>query len=104
MYHHFGQRVCDLSLSIPVGRVTTYGILAKAAGGGRQSARSVTGILSKSPYCRTIPFHRIVYSNGKVWINSDHKSDRMQLYEREGIEIDTRGYVINFTDLIYYFD
>ena len=62
MANTFSQNVWELAVSIPPGRVTTYGMLAKAAGGTGQAARSVCGILSKAPNRGAIPFHRIVYA------------------------------------------
>lgn len=104
MSKQFSQNVWQLAMSIPYGRVTTYGILARAAGGGGQAARSVTSILSRTPNPDTIPFHRIVYSNGKVWINAKYEKHRRKLYEAEGILINKKGTIDNFDEIVYYFD
>lgn len=99
----FSARVYDLALSIPAGRVTTYGALARAAGGGAQSARSISSILSKVPNQKAIPWHRIVYSNGRVWLSSgQEEAYRRRLYKKEGILVDARGTITNFDDI--YFD
>jgi methylated-DNA-protein-cysteine methyltransferase-like protein len=66
----FYQKVWQLALQIPPGRVTTYGILCATAGGHLMMSRMITSILSKSPDVNKIPFHRIVYSNGKIWPGS----------------------------------
>lgn len=100
----FSQRVWELATSIPEGRVTTYGILARAALGDAQSARSITSILSKAPNQKAIPFHRIVYSNGKVWLSPEYEKERRKLYKREGIEIDDKGVIKNFEEVLYYFN
>ena len=97
----FSQRVIALALSIPEGRVTTYGTLAKAAGGTGMASRSVTGILSKFPNARAIPWHRIVYAGGKVWVSPEHEAARKRLYKKEGIKLDPRGYIINFEEIFY---
>lgn len=104
MKQSFSARVYDLALSIPPGRVTTYGILAKAAGGGSMAARSITSILSKAPTQSSIPYHRIVYANGKAWLPHSHITDRLDLYTAEGIEIDENGSIQNFDEVVYYFD
>ncbi len=104
MLGQFSQNVWLLATSIPYGRVTTYGILARAAGGGGQAARSVTGILSKAPNPETIPFHRIVYSNGKVWVNKKYEEKRKKLYKAEGILINKKGVITNFDEIVYHFD
>jgi len=109
----FSDRVVALALKVPKGRVTTYGALAKAAGGGGMAARSVTGILSKawdaghrstgSRQGKSIPFHRIVYSDGRVWINEHHRKQRIALYKKEGIKLDKYNRIVDFADKLYEF-
>ena len=91
----------ELALSIPKGRVTTYGDLARAAGGTPMTAQSVSGILSRAEDSgvKGIPWHRIVYSGGKVWLPGEHKEKRLALYKKEGIEINEKGFVIDFEDI-----
>lgn len=100
----FSNRVRKFAREIPEGRVTTYGLLARASGGGGQAARSVTAILSKDPNPKEIPFHRIVFSSGHVWKNEVCAPKRMKLYKKEGIEIDSKGKIENFGDVLYTFD
>lgn len=100
----FSKKVWELARSIPKGRVTTYGMLARAAGGGGQAARSITAILSKAPKEYTIPFHRIVYAGGKVWCSPKYDARRKRLYKKEGIEVDTTGRITNFRDVLYEFN
>lgn len=97
----FSERVVELALSIPPGRVTTYGDLARAAGGTPMTARSITGILGRAykKGVTNIPWHRIVYSDGRVWIDDEHRKSRTNLYKREGIELDEKDRVINFEDI-----
>ncbi len=97
----FSERVVELALTIPPGRVTTYGDLARAAGGTPMTAQSVSPILSKAARSgvKGIPWHRIVYSGGKVWIDDEHREERMKLYKREKIEIDDQGRVVDFEDI-----
>lgn len=104
MASDFSVRVWELATSIPHGRVTTYGILARVAGGGGQAARSVTSILGKAPNQGAIPYHRIVYSGGKVWLSSRYEHERRELYELEGIMVNQRGVIQNFEEVVYYFD
>lgn len=100
----FSSRVWELALSIPEGRVTTYGTLAKAAGGGSMAARSITSILSKTPNPNVIPWHRIVYANGKVWFAPEYEKKRRALYKKEGIKVNDRGYIVDFEELLYDFN
>jgi alkylated DNA nucleotide flippase Atl1 len=60
--------VFETLLYLPLGKVTTYGALAHAAGGIPSSPASITNILSKTPNQRTTPYRRIVYANGRVWL------------------------------------
>jgi methylated-DNA-protein-cysteine methyltransferase-like protein len=99
----FSQMLWELSLSIPEGRVTTYGALARAAGGTGQAARSVSSILSKSPNARAIPWHRIVYAGGKVWLTEECADSRLELYELEGIYVNEKGIITNFEEVFYDF-
>ena len=99
----FSERVVRIALSIPLGKVATYGKIAQAAGGGSMASRSVTGILGKAYEAgeKNIPFHRIVYAGGKIWINDEYRDKRMKLYKKEGIEVDDRGRIKNFEEKLF---
>jgi methylated-DNA-protein-cysteine methyltransferase-like protein len=97
----FSTKLRELARSIPKGKVTTYGLLARAAGGGGQAARSVSSILAKDPDYKSIPFHRIVYSNGKVWCNESSGAERIKILKKEGIPIDKKGRIEFFQDYLY---
>lgn len=99
----FSKNVYDLALSIPPGRVTTYGTIAKMAGGGAMASRSISSILGKAPNQKAIPWHRIVYAGGRVWLDSEHEKERQKLYKREGIVINERGYIKDFEEIFYDF-
>lgn len=96
----FSERVVELALSIPSGRVTTYGDLARASGAGPMAAQSITSILSKASHSGTkgIPFHRIVYANGTIWVDDHHRKKRLALYKKEGIKLDEKDRIIDFED------
>jgi methylated-DNA-protein-cysteine methyltransferase-like protein len=101
----FSERVVKLALSIPPGKVTTYGRIARAAGGGNMAARSITNILGKAwdEGERRIPFHRIVYADGRVWVDESHRNERMRYWAREGIKVGKNERVQNFIDSLYDF-
>ena len=99
----FSQRVTELALQIPEGRVTTYGDLARAAGGGALAARSISSILSKFPNQGVIPWHRIVYAGGKVWLTPECEDERREIYELEGIIVNQKGKITNFDDIVFDF-
>lgn len=98
---NFSQKVIKLALSIPSGRVTTYGLITAAAGGHHMLSRMITNILGKSDQVDRIPFHRIVYSNGQVWLDPKHPSSRKKLYYKEGIKLDKNNKVIDFATKIF---
>jgi len=99
----FSKRVVELALKIPEGRVTTYGLLSQSAGGHPMMARMITHILSKSPEVDKIPFHRIVYSSGKVWLSPTYEKERLKLYKKEGIELDKKNKIIDFDKKVFTF-
>lgn len=98
----FSRRVVKLALSIPKGRVTTYGYLARAAGSGGMAAQSIGSILSRAEEqgVTGIPWHRIVYADGRAWLRDDIRQERLELYRQEGIEIDRRGKIVNFKTIV----
>jgi methylated-DNA-protein-cysteine methyltransferase-like protein len=101
----FSKRVVACALAIPKGRVTTYGRIAHASGGGAMASQSITSILAKA-YNEgetKIPFHRIVYANGTVWLNDSYKKERMKRYKEEGIEVDKNGKIKNFNEILFEF-
>ena len=100
----FSERVVEAALAIPKGRVTTYGVIARACGAGPMASQSITSILSKAwdGGEKKIPFHRIVYAGGKVWVNDEYRAKRMKLYKEEGIEVDRKtGKIKNFNDIVF---
>ena len=101
----FSDRVIKIALAIPSGRVTTYGRIARAAGAGPMASQSITNILGKAYMTgvKNIPFHRIVYADGRVWISDEYKNKRMALYKKEGIKLDKNNKIINFRDVLFEF-
>jgi methylated-DNA-protein-cysteine methyltransferase related protein len=101
----FSERVVEAAMAVPKGRVTTYGRIARAAGGGTMASQSITGILAKAwdEGNKKIPFHRIVYANGRIWIDAKHKKKRLTLYKKEKIELDKNDRIKNFEEKLFEF-
>ena len=99
----FSKKVIELALEIPEGRVTTYGLLAVAAGGHPILAQMITSILWRSAERERVPWHRIVYSNGKIWTDPRVDKIRQKLYKAEGIKLDKNNRIIDFEKLVYTF-
>ncbi len=99
----FSERVIKIALSIPTGRVTTYGRIARAAGGGTMASQSITSILGKAWKNgeKNIPFHRIVYADGHIWVDDKHRKERLKLYKKEGIELDEKDRIKNFQSVLW---
>lgn len=109
----FSKKVIALALTIPEGRVTTYGLLCVSAGGHPMLSQMITHILSKSDQVDSIPFHRIVYSNGKIWTANQNNigdvnyikfnKERLKLYKKEGIKVDKNNKIVDFEKIIFDF-
>jgi methylated-DNA-protein-cysteine methyltransferase-like protein len=99
----FSQRVVKLALAIPEGRVTTYGRISIAAGGGAMASQSITSILGKAYEAgeHGIPFHRIVYTDGRIWVSDEYRTKRLALYKKEGIVLDKNDRIQNFRDILF---
>lgn len=84
-------RVYAVVRRVPVGRVATYGQVARVAGLG-DHARMVGYALAALPTGTTVPWHRIINARGTVSRrrSGDSLSQRMRL-EREGVRFDARG-------------
>src|SRR5687767_5787626 len=101
----FSQRVVELALAIPKGRVSTYGRIARAAGAGPMASQSITSILFKAWQGdkKDIPFHRIVYADGHIWVDKQNRKKRLDLYKKEKIELDKNDRIVDFRDKLFEF-
>ena len=90
--------ILAVARSIPVGKVATYGQIARLAGYPRNS-RQVGSVMKKLPSGSSVPWHRIVNSNGFVAERSGSFADdsienyQRELLESEGVCLDSRGRV-----------
>ena len=81
---NFYQRVLQAVYSIPYGKVTTYGEIARMAGSSR-AARQVGGILKKLPEGSSLPWFRIVNRYGRISLTGDDYQRQYQALIAEGI-------------------
>ena len=88
MEPNFFERVYEVARKIPLGKVTSYGAIAKALGSGR-SARMVGWAMNASHNLEDVPAHRVV--NRKGLLTGKHHFDgsnlMQQLLESEGIVV-----------------
>jgi len=95
----FFEKVYEITLLIPYGRVTSYGAIARFLGSG-QSARMVGWALNSS-HTRPdfIPAHRVVNRNGLLTgkHHFGNSTTMQQLLENEGILIEDNR-IIDFPE------
>jgi methylated-DNA-[protein]-cysteine S-methyltransferase len=90
----FQEKVLFLTKKIPLGKITTYGEIARVL---KTSSRAVGGALHKNPYLRQIPCHRVVKSDGSLggYVSGERK--KAALLRKEGIKI-KNDKIMNFKD------
>ncbi len=95
----FFEKVFDITQQIPVGKVTSYGAIARFIG-SPQSARMVGWALNKSEIrIPPIPAHRVVNRNGLL-TGKNHFANMntmVELLENEGVLVKDNK-VVNFEE------
>ena len=99
---NFFEKVWEVACQIPVGRVTSYGAIARCLGAAR-SARMVGWAMNNSHVSKVnVPAHRVV--NSKGLLTGKHHfdgSDVMQeLLENEGVLVEDNQ-VVNFEQVFW---
>ena len=74
------KKVLKTTSEIPLGYVTSYGLIAKAVGGG---PRAVGNIMAGNPFAPIVPCHRVVKSDFTLGGYSFGLKVKMQLLGRE---------------------
>jgi len=79
------QKVLEFIETIPKGKVSTYGLVAKAT--GIRSPRAVGRILHGNPDPEKYPCHRVVFKDGRVSTNYSFGGGPQQMakLKKEGI-------------------
>ena len=99
MEKNFFEKVFDITQQIPVGKVTSYGAIARFIG-SPQSARMVGWALNKSELqTPSVPAHRVVNRNGLL-TGKNHFANMntmVELLENEGVLVEDNK-VINFEE------
>lgn len=82
------DRIYEVVMQIPYGRVATYGQIAVMAG-NRYYARAVGNALHNNPAPEVIPCYRVVNYQGKLAPNFAFGGENIQkqLLENEGVEV-----------------
>ena len=85
----FFEKVYEVACLVPIGRVTSYGAIARYLGAAR-SARMVGWAMNKaSSYSKYVPAHRVVNSKGLLSGKHHFGSPNVmqELLENEGIQV-----------------
>jgi methylated-DNA-protein-cysteine methyltransferase-like protein len=80
------QRIWQVVILIPAGKVATYGDVARQAGLGR-AARRVGRSLRGLPEGTAVPWHRVVNAQGRIVVpgGAAVRSTQRRRLEREGV-------------------
>lgn len=82
----FQQRVYGLCRQIPMGRVTTYKIIAEKM--GVKAYRAVGQALNKNPYAPRVPCHRVIGSDGTLGGFAHGPGRKKSVLRKEGIRFE----------------
>jgi len=106
-HQSFNQKVWNLTKKIPIGKVTTYKILAEAA--GTRAYRAVGNAMNKNPYGilktkgkEMVPCHRVVASNGHLHGFAHGLRKKAELLRKEGINIKNNK-IVGFEKVLFRF-
>lgn len=82
------QKIWQVVLAIPPGKVASYGQVAEMAGLGRQ-ARYIGRALGKLPKGHSVPWYRVIRSNGQIAFpeGSEIYCEQVGLLQTEGVEV-----------------
>ena len=85
----FALRVWEILRTIPYGKTTTYGAIAKQIarefGIAKMSAQAVGGAVGRNPISIIIPCHRVVGANGNLTGYAGGLENKIALLKIEGI-------------------
>lgn len=98
----FQQKVYDILLLIPYGRVTTYKELGKALRISGQGYRAVGNALHKNPYAPAVPCHRVVCSDGALGGFAHGNAAKICLLQKEGVAV-VSGKIVDFEKKLWRF-
>ena len=84
---NFFERCYHVARQIPIGRVTTYGAIARCLG-AKKSARAV-GYAMTASHTKGVPAHRVVNRNGLLTGKHHFEGSNLmeQLLENEGVSV-----------------
>ncbi len=101
----FNQKVYDLLIKVPAGKITTYKIIAEAL--ETKAYRAVGSALKNNPDAPRIPCHRVIKSNGNIGGFNGKTSGKeirrkIKLLKEEGVKIE-KGQIQNLSKVLFDF-
>lgn len=97
----FQKKVWKICSRVPKGKVSTYGLIAKALE-CPDAARAVGQALGKNKKLIKIPCHRVIKSSGEIGGYAKGPKAKKKLLRSEGVMV-RKGRVVNFNKIIYRF-
>jgi O-6-methylguanine DNA methyltransferase len=100
----FHSRIIELMRLIPIGKVTTYKLIAHAL--HNRAYRAVGNAVGANPFAPIVPCHRVVKTDGSVGKFGGGTPQKIALLRQEGIQIegeDENAKVLNFTEVLFDF-
>jgi O-6-methylguanine DNA methyltransferase len=91
----FTRRVLALVRAIPVGRVVTYGDLARLA--GRPGAARAVGNIMREAGVPGLPYHRVIAAGGRLGGYGGQEGLKQALLRQEGVPV-SRGRIRGFSE------
>ena len=101
----FNERVWKLMTTIPRGKVTTYGLIARKL--KTRAYRAVGNACRNNPYAPRVPCHRVVKSDGTIGGFAGKTSgktvrDKIELLRKERVQVKD-GKIVNFQEVLFKF-
>ena len=103
----FNQKIYNILKKVPKGKVTTYKILAEAA--GTKAYRAVGQAMRCNPYAPIVPCHRVVASDGTIGGFQGSKNPKSKevkrkigMLRKEGLEIRNKR-IADFEKVLFRF-
>lgn len=98
----FNQRVYEIVKQVPLGKVTTYGAIARAIGAPR-SSRQVGWALHVNPQPGVIPCHRVLFKDGSLTDGFAFGGRDVQraMLEAEGVKV-SDDYKVDLAEFGWY--
>jgi len=92
-------------VTIPEGKVTTYGLIAKKL--KTKAYRAVGNACRRNPYAPRVPCHRVVRSNGTIGgfggkTSGKNVDNKVRMLQREGVRV-RGGRIVDFGKVVFRF-